>query len=654
MTPMYHFNYESCCEACTIQPTSVHALFFEDGPSDKWCSNYLDTAPTTFHEDGIGFPTASVITRAAPKASDPTITSSYRTASNAAYPATTSGPTLLNREVDNFAIHVSSTSESKKQEGSMSLTISLDLSSIYLAFDVVQARDKCGKTGPKYTSLTVAYDKDELSTVYILSETLPYRFNDVPCPPATVGGHPLSQAVRNVYGGIDISKVYVNVYKPGVVGYEDRLKRLLDPSLANCTFLIISDPPKRLLQANALAPTSGDPYVSDDPNVVDPSSYESTPLVLNPASLEESQDAGRVLRHPKDSLSPPNDEKITQNSKGSNTDPSHDKNSSVRNEAGSPLQGPGTISKGHGEEPNDRRVLTAAQGPVPLQNRPPQDAASRGLTEGNPENPKENEPTDDSESGESPQNGAPLVTDGLVYTPIGVFPTPPENTVNAQNGGKDAAKHDKPRFRDSSIPTDHTNEQNVDITRQQSPAIRPQDPKAQESNDVLDRVRSNEATINNQPSLLPNQPISYPNILPSQASRTLVVGSTTYQYAYPLSLSQTLSVESTAYQGTTPTLLSSAINAFPPLPPSYYSSSLPSLQKTSLAENKENTNAISADRMEQSNGTQAYRHDPQCAVSGSASASILGHESCGGKQLMGRISIWALAGSLSIYLQVFR
>lgn len=56
--------------------------------------------------------------------------------------------------------------------------------SIYVVISTISARDKCGQLGNAYTSLTLSFDADQLSTVDgVTAETRVFNFEDLPCPP---------------------------------------------------------------------------------------------------------------------------------------------------------------------------------------------------------------------------------------------------------------------------------------------------------------------------------------------------------------------------------------------------------------------------------------------------------------------------------------
>lgn len=55
---------------------------------------------------------------------------------------------------------------------------------IYVVISTLSARDKCGKLGNAYTSLTLSFDANDLSTVDgVTDKTAVFNFADLPCPP---------------------------------------------------------------------------------------------------------------------------------------------------------------------------------------------------------------------------------------------------------------------------------------------------------------------------------------------------------------------------------------------------------------------------------------------------------------------------------------
>lgn len=116
----------------------------------------------------------------------------------------------------------------------------------YVVFQTIEAGDKCGTIGGKYTSITWSFKPGELSTVEgRLGKTKSFNFADLPCPPASVAA-----ADWYNYRGPE------EPYKPIIAAVPQLFQ--LDPLFKNCTVDIFEgyDPPRALTPAAVLAATT--------------------------------------------------------------------------------------------------------------------------------------------------------------------------------------------------------------------------------------------------------------------------------------------------------------------------------------------------------------------------------------------------------------
>ena len=70
------------------------------------------------------------------------------------------------------------------------LTLDSSSPSVYVVFPSIRGYDGCNVIGTTFVNLTTSFAPGELSTIRLDSTTYSFNYNDLPCPPASVGWNP--------------------------------------------------------------------------------------------------------------------------------------------------------------------------------------------------------------------------------------------------------------------------------------------------------------------------------------------------------------------------------------------------------------------------------------------------------------------------------
>ena len=129
--------------------------------------------------------------------------------------------------------------------------------SVYVVISTIDARDKCGNVGNLYTSMTLSFAEDELSTVdgYI-GGTRAFDFADLPCPPVNYVSD--IHVPNPIIGNPALQSALAKNYKPRILVPTKSLESL-DPKWASCAIVDIGngyDPPRPLVPVTGLDPIS--------------------------------------------------------------------------------------------------------------------------------------------------------------------------------------------------------------------------------------------------------------------------------------------------------------------------------------------------------------------------------------------------------------
>ena len=128
--------------------------------------------------------------------------------------------------------------------------------SIYVVISTISARDRCGKLGNAYTSLTLSFDAGQLSTVDgVTDKTAVFNFADLPCPPRD---WVQDNTVPNpLIGNSAMQSEMAKSYHPRILVPKQSLQNL-DSTWARSSCVVEDvgqgyDPPRALVPATALA-----------------------------------------------------------------------------------------------------------------------------------------------------------------------------------------------------------------------------------------------------------------------------------------------------------------------------------------------------------------------------------------------------------------
>jgi len=135
--------------------------------------------------------------------------------------------------------------------------------SVYLAYHDISASNRCGQVGPKHTSVTVAVDPGQLSTLFANGtgydgpggQIATFDLKQLPCPPQS-----LIDAQRSaVWPGF---KFHLEQNEWAPIIEPPPYIRSLEPAWASCISEYVLDPPRTLVPATAMVPS---PTPSNDP-----------------------------------------------------------------------------------------------------------------------------------------------------------------------------------------------------------------------------------------------------------------------------------------------------------------------------------------------------------------------------------------------------
>ncbi len=131
--------------------------------------------------------------------------------------------------------------------------------SVYLAYHDISASNRCGQVGPKHTSVTVAVDPGQLSTLFDEGRGGPiatFDLKQLPCPPQS-----LIDAQRSAAWPGFKYPLGVNEWAPIIV--PPPYIQSLEPAWAFCMSEYVLDPPRTLVAATAMVPS---PTTLNEPN----------------------------------------------------------------------------------------------------------------------------------------------------------------------------------------------------------------------------------------------------------------------------------------------------------------------------------------------------------------------------------------------------
>lgn len=128
--------------------------------------------------------------------------------------------------------------------------------SVYVAYHDISASNLCGQVGAKHTSITIALDPDQVSTVPYSSSMFgrgyngspkPFDFKDLPCPPQSLID--AQEAANDPLLSLPMRRTYAPIiYAPPAI-------RSLEPAWNTCMSFLAFDPPKTLTPATAMVPS---------------------------------------------------------------------------------------------------------------------------------------------------------------------------------------------------------------------------------------------------------------------------------------------------------------------------------------------------------------------------------------------------------------
>lgn len=199
-----------------------------------------------------------------------------------------------------------------------------------MVINTIKAQDKCKTIGHVFTSLTLSFQEDQLSTVdNMFGQTSKFDFADLPCPPENWY---TNRNIPNVIEGNSAMQSYfVNAYRPRILVDQQLLKNL-DPAWKSCNIIDVGngyDPPRTLVPAGVLTddaptlaakPTPAPHSVAESPGPMQTSEYSSiahspsTPTNDPPAKPENipntdrpnsTQPPARIATSPGDPPPPP-------------------------------------------------------------------------------------------------------------------------------------------------------------------------------------------------------------------------------------------------------------------------------------------------------------------------------------------------------------
>lgn len=165
-----------------------------------------------------------------------------------------------------------------------------------MVINTLKAVDKCRTIGHVFTSLTLSFEEDQLSTVDdMFGETSRFDFADLPCPPQNWY---TNQNIPNaIEGNSAMQSYFVNAYRPRILVDQQVLKSL-DPAWKSCNIIDIGngyDPPRTLVPAGVLTddaptlaakPTPAPHSVAESPGPRQTSHSPSTPTNDPPTKPE--------------------------------------------------------------------------------------------------------------------------------------------------------------------------------------------------------------------------------------------------------------------------------------------------------------------------------------------------------------------------------
>lgn len=190
--------------------------------------------------------------------------------------------------------------------------------SVYLAYHDISASNRCGQVGPIHTSVTVAVDPGQLSTLFNEGRGGPistFDLKQLPCPPQSLIDKQRSAAWPGFKYALEVNEWAPIIEPPPYI-------QSLEPAWAYCMSEYVLDPPRTLVPATAMVPS---PTSSIDPGMqtsrampsatiptppmqtsVTASSIEVDPS-STPVDLGTSGDPATTenLAHPADPYDPP-------------------------------------------------------------------------------------------------------------------------------------------------------------------------------------------------------------------------------------------------------------------------------------------------------------------------------------------------------------
>lgn len=174
---------------------------------------------------------------------------------------------------------------------------------VYVVISTISARNKCGTVGDVYTSLTLSYAKDQLSTVDAFGVTSSFNFADLPCPPSSWAFPNPLQA--NTAALQDLA----NSYRPEILVPHTALQGL-DPKWQSCNMMDVGqgyDPPRPLspqtVMVNDPAPHPQGNFAAKFPVFKTPAAVLTAGGADSlPASPIMSQEGGPAFKKPNNNL----------------------------------------------------------------------------------------------------------------------------------------------------------------------------------------------------------------------------------------------------------------------------------------------------------------------------------------------------------------
>lgn len=153
-----------------------------------------------------------------------------------------------------------------------------------MVINTIKAVDKCKTVGHVYTSLTLSFLEDQLSTVDgMFGQTSRFDFADLPCPPQNwFTNHNIPNPI---VGNSAMQSYFVNAYRPRILVDRQVLKNL-DPEWKSCNIVDIGngyDPPRTLVPAGVLT--------DDDPNLVAKPTPAPHSVAESPGPRQTSKDS---------------------------------------------------------------------------------------------------------------------------------------------------------------------------------------------------------------------------------------------------------------------------------------------------------------------------------------------------------------------------